>query len=95
MPLPGSEIRPRDRDVWNRCRFDRGSAAGHYESFYQRANHPDRPLGFWIRYTIFSPKGRPDDAIGELWAVWFDGERDRVIAVKEEHAIDACEFDSQ
>jgi hypothetical protein len=33
---------------------------GHYESFFQRANHPTRPLAFWIRYTIFSPTGHPD-----------------------------------
>lgn len=82
-----------ERDRWNACRFRRGSADGHYESFYLRANHPDEPLGFWVRYTIFSPKGRPDDAIGELWAVWFDGRTDRVVAVKEEHPIANCEFD--
>jgi len=50
-----------------------GQRAGHYESWYLRANHPDRPLAFWLRYTIFAPTGRPDDAVGELWAVAFDG----------------------
>ncbi len=43
---------------------------GHYESFFQRANHPSRPLAFWIRYTIFSPKNRPQDALGEVWAAF-------------------------
>ena len=51
-----------------------GQTTGHYESFFLRANHPSLPLAFWIRYTIFSPQGQPEKAIGELWAVYFDGE---------------------
>src|SRR5690606_28895990 len=38
------------------------------------------------------PKGRPRDALGELWAVWFDGEARRITAVKEEHPIRECTF---
>ncbi len=82
------------RDDLNRCRYD-GSDRGHYESWFQRANHPSRRLAFWIRYTILSPAGRPADAVGELWAIVFDGERSRVVAVKEEHPIAACEFSRQ
>jgi hypothetical protein len=62
----------------NGLRFIANSPAGHYESYFQRANHPVRPLALWIRYTVFSPKGRPDQAQGELWAMWFDGEKKRV-----------------
>lgn len=80
-----------ERRAWNRCRYVPGSTAGHYESYFQRANHPTRPLAFWIRYTIFSPRGRPGDAIGELWAIWF-GERDRVVAAKEEVPLADCAF---
>jgi len=80
------------RARWNGARFVHGSDKGAYESWFQRANHPSRPLAFWIRYTIFSPRGRPADAIGELWAVWFDGEKQRVVAVKEEHPLSACRF---
>ena len=36
-----------------------GQPQGHYESFFQRANHPTRPLAFWIRYTLFSPHAHP------------------------------------
>jgi hypothetical protein len=79
-----------DRDIYNRCRYIEGDRGGHYESYFQRANHPERPLAFWIRYTIFSPKGRPADAVGELWAIYFDGER--VTAVKEVVPISACRF---
>jgi hypothetical protein len=60
---------------FNHARYQPGTTGGFYESYFQRANHPTRPLAFWIRYTIFCPGGRPHDAIGELWAVWFDGER--------------------
>ena len=81
------------RSAWNRCRYDPARAAGHYESYFQRADHPDRPLGFWIRYTIFSPEGRPRDAVGELWAIWFDGERGKVTAVKSVVPVSHCRFD--
>jgi len=81
-----------DRDRWNHCRFIRRSKRGHYESYFQRANHPERPLAFWIRYTVFSPRGRPDDAVGELWAIHFDGERDEITAVKETVPISNCMF---
>lgn len=73
-------------------RFRPGQSEGHYESFYQRANHPDRPLAFWIRYTIFSPKNRPEAAIGELWAIFFNGETGEHVVAKEEHPITACVF---
>jgi hypothetical protein len=79
------------RDDLNRCRYD-GSDRGHYESWFQRANHPSRPLAFWIRYTIFSPAGRPGDAVGELWAIAFDGERSRIVAVKQKVPLAECEL---
>jgi len=68
----------------------RGQSQGHYESFFQRANHPERPLAFWIRYTLFSPKAHPDNAIGELWAIFFSGETNRHIAVKKELPLSEC-----
>jgi len=77
----------------NATRYRVGQRAGHYESFFQRANHPTRPLAFWIRYTLFSPEGRPEEGIGELWAVSFDGESGRHVAVKEEHRLSLCRFD--
>lgn len=84
---------PVDRDRNNACRFDPQSRVGHYESYFQRANHPTRALGFWIRYTIFCPKGHPERAVGELWAIWFDGECGAITAVKEVVPWDRCAFD--
>jgi hypothetical protein len=80
---------------FNHARYRPGTATGFYESWFQRANHPVRPLAFWIRYTIFSPKGRPDDAIGELWAVWFDGESGRHVVAKSEVPIAQVSCDRQ
>jgi hypothetical protein len=82
------------RAAWNGCRYVSGTPLGHYESWFQRANHPQRALAFWIRYTIFSPALRPQDAVGELWAIFFDGERGRVTAVKEAAALSGCRFAS-
>ena len=85
----------RARKEANFTRYQRGQEKGHYESFFQRANHPTRPLAFWIRYTIFSPHGRPQDAIGELWAIYFDGEKGQHCAVKTEMPMADCAFDNQ
>jgi len=76
----------------NHARFRPGERAGHYESWFQRANHPTRPLAFWIRYTLFSPKDRPEEGIGELWAIVFDGETGKHVAVKREVPIAASTF---
>ncbi|MDO8652695.1 MAG: hypothetical protein Q7R66_10930 [Undibacterium sp.] len=79
-------------EPWNRCRFVPNSQKGHYESYFLRANHPERPRAFWIRYTIFSPEGRPGNAVGELWAIYFDGETKRITAVKEVLPVNQCGF---
>lgn len=80
------------RDSMNGCKFDPTSRKGHYESYFLRANHPDRPQAFWIRYTIFSPRGNPEQSIGELWAAFFDGQENRVTAAKTEVPIGECAF---
>jgi hypothetical protein len=76
----------------NRTQYRTGQKAGHYESFYQRGNHPTEPRAFWIRYTIFSPAGMPEAAIGELWAIYFDGVTGEHVVAKEEHPIADCHF---
>jgi hypothetical protein len=79
-------------DDFNCARYRSGCPAGHYESYFQRANHPTQPQAFWIRYTMFGPAGRPQEAIGELWAVVFDGATGRHRAAKTEVPIDLCAF---
>jgi hypothetical protein len=77
----------------NHARY-KGQHGGFYESFFQRANHPNRPLAFWIRYTLFRPNAKPEEAIGELWAVFFNGETNEHAAIKKELPLTQCLFDS-
>ncbi len=79
---------------YNHARWRDNQRGGHYESFWLRANHPTQPLAFWIRYTLFSPKGQPDAAIGELWCIWSDGDGSRLTAVKREVPLGDCRFAS-
>ncbi|PJZ64898.1 hypothetical protein CH371_15450 [Leptospira wolffii] len=76
-------------------RFLPDSKAGHYESWFVRGNHPVLPQAIWIRYTIFSPKGNPQAAIGELWAIFFDGENGKHSVSKSEFPIRECDFQGE
>ncbi|MEZ4360590.1 MAG: hypothetical protein R3B48_10430 [Kofleriaceae bacterium] len=81
-----------ERDRWNGARHQPGATAGHYESWFQRANDAEGRRAFWIRYTIFSPRGHEDRAVGELWAIAFDRATCQVVAVKEIKPLAACAF---
>jgi hypothetical protein len=82
------------REQWNGVRYRPELTTGHYESWFQRANDASGRRAFWIRYTIFAPRGRPADAVGELWAIAFDREAvpATIVAVKQVHPIAACTF---
>jgi len=75
----------------NHSRF-RAEKTGFYESFFLRANHPQKPRAFWIRYTVFEPRDITAPTIGELWATWFDGETGDHVSVKSELPISECRF---
>ena len=76
----------------NASQFDVRSSRGFYESYFLRANHKSSPQAFWIRYTIFSPKGNLAGAEGQLWAVYFDARSSTRIAVKQSLPLDSCSF---
>lgn len=76
----------------NWTQYDPQRSPGHYESFYLRANHPHRPLAFWLRYTIFSPVADEGQARGELWAVVFDGESGTHTSAKVDVPLAECRF---
>lgn len=80
------------REHWNASRTPSGGLVGHYESWFLRANDPSRPRAFWIRYTSLCPDGRPEDRVGELWAIWFDRERSVKVARKSTLPWSACSF---
>jgi hypothetical protein len=50
------------------------AGAGHYESFYLKACHPEGGLGAWIRYTVHKRPGAQPN--GSLWFTLFDTEAD-------------------
>ncbi len=57
---------------------------GHYESFYVKANHPERRQGLWLKFNLLEPVGHPEQLQGELWGVWFDGERGQHVVAGQE-----------
>ena len=84
----------RQNEVDNYSHWRPGSRKGLYESYFLRGNCPDEPRAFWIKYTIFAPKGRPKDTEGELWAVFFEGLEGDKVAVKETYSLRNCLFAS-
>ncbi len=52
------------------------------ESFFLKANAPDRREAIWLKHTFLVPSdGRP--ATASVWAIHFDGEANRTRAFKE------------
>ena len=56
-------------------------SAGHYESWYLKANHPEEPLGLWIRYTIHKAPGEQPQ--GAVWFTFFETGAGGPVAAKE------------
>lgn len=80
------------RNFWNQLQYQQHSKKGHYESYFFRANHPTHALAFWIRYTIYAPKDKSQPVLGELWGIFFDGEKNKVSAAKKEYQLSNCQF---
>lgn len=78
-----------------RARFEPGSARGHYESWFLRANHPSAPLALWFRYTIFAPRGDAARATAELWGAWFDGDTRAHVANRVDVPLASSSFASR
>lgn len=76
-----------------RSRLDR-SRGGHYESWFLRANHPEEPRAFWIRYTLFIPANGALSRIGEVWAIYFDGSSRHPRAAQEDIPWSKCHVSS-
>ena len=52
-----------------------GAAAGHYESWFVKGNHPSEPKAFWLRHTVHQRPGEAQTA--SLWLTLFDGDEVR------------------
>jgi hypothetical protein len=63
------------------ARFPRlRNSAGHYESYYLKACHPEEPLGVWIRYTVHKAPGA--EPKGAIWFTLFEAGAGGPVACK-------------
>lgn len=49
-----------------------GARRGHYEVWYLTLNHRESGTGFWIRYTLESPREGVGEPYAQLWFACFD-----------------------
>jgi hypothetical protein len=65
---------------------------GHYEVWYATFNHRPSQTGFWIRYTLESPRTGHGAPYCQLWFAMFDAEDPRRnLAVNRRFPIDQLE----
>lgn len=79
------------REILAAPRYKKGAKA--YESWFLRGNHPSKPLAFWLRYTVFSNGKQP--AEGELWGIFFDGEKKKHEKTYKAFPLADCELGRQ
>jgi len=82
----------RQNEIDNYSRWRPGNGKGFYESYFLRGICLDEPQAFWIKFTVFAPRGRPREAEGELWAIYFQGLEKGKTAVKETYPLRGCLF---
>lgn len=91
-PLPPRLRQTSTMANWNGARYQPGTDRGHYESWFVRATDPRGLRAFWLRYTVFSPRGPGHDAVGDLWAVVSDRATGVIAPVKQSFPIASCSF---
>lgn len=76
-------------EIDNIRRWD-GQQRGHYEVWYLTLNHRDSGTGYWIRYTLESPKEDVGQPYAQLWFACFDPRHpSRTFAINRKFPIDA------
>ena len=64
------------------------------ESYFLKANAPDRREALWLKYTFLVPRaGRPPTA--SVWAIHFDGERNQRRAFKETWPLGSVKWEDE
>jgi len=71
----------------NRSRVKHGAPTGMYESWFLKANEPNGGRALWLRFTLLSPRGRPEQALAETWAIVFDRSGGKNRAAKQSFAM--------
>ena len=65
-------------------------APGHVESYFWRANDPERPRAIWLKATILAPLSGP--AVAERWMIYFDGDTNTHVAKKDTIPFERARF---
>ncbi len=72
-----------------------GTLKGHVESFFMKFNDREKRIAVWLKFTIYAPKRRPDDTVGEVWAIFFDADNpENLIGLKQSYPIRSCTLSS-
>ena len=66
-----------------------GMPDGHYESYFLKGHHPQRPQAFWLRHTVHKRPGHP--ATASVWLTIFDAGADEPV-VAGKHTVGADEL---
>ena len=83
---------PLSRAEWNGSRYDPASSSGHYESWFPAGQPPRAAARVLDPLHRLQHEGPTADAFGEIWAIYFDGERGRKVVVKESVPLARCRF---
>jgi len=74
----------------NSVRWDRSASRGHTESYFLKANDPDRPgRALWIKFTLLVPEDG-SEGLGELWVIRFDGDTGQHRGAKASFPLSSC-----
>jgi len=72
----------------------RPTIAGHVESYFIKLNLVEHKLALWVRFTFYVPKGAPDQAKCEVWAIFFDvGNPGNLIGMKDSYPVGEATID--
>jgi hypothetical protein len=64
---------------------------GHVESYFLKFNDPAAGRALWIKFTVYSPLGKPAEAVGETWAIHFDArDPSRTFGMKKTFPLTGC-----
>ena len=69
-PRKGESVVSGGAKGWNTCRYEERPGPM-YESYFLRANHPEKDQAFWIRYTLFHSRSSELAPEAELWVALF------------------------
>ena len=66
---------------------------GHVESYFLKLNDPAQNRALWLKFTLYCPKGKPAETVGECWGIAFDSaDGSKTAAFKETYPVAGCKL---